>query len=324
MRISKEVRIGILFIVALVLFFVGFSFLKGANLFSNNNKYYCYFSDIDGLQNSASVQIHGLAVGQVSHMELQGRQVKVEMTLNKKYQLPAGTVANLTSSDLLGAKVIELAPGTGPGIIQNQGTVGAGTEPSAMDKLTNELAPRLRELKNTITILDSALRGVNTMVNERNREAISGAIQAIKRTADNLSDLSTSLKGESGEIASIVTNANKFTSNLAKGNDTINSILANVSAVSKQLADAPMKRTITDLQHATAQLEDVTRKINNKEGSLGLLVNDKELYNNLNGTVASLTALTGDMKANPKRYLNFSVFGGGSGSSAKKKEKKKK
>lgn len=321
MRISKEVRIGILFIVALVLFFVGFYFLKGASLFSNNNKYYCYFSDIDGLQNSASVQIHGLAVGQVSRMELKGSQVKVEMTLNKKYQLPEGTVANLTSSDLLGAKVLELAPGTGTGIIPNRGTVATGTEPSAVDKLTGELAPRLKELKNTITILDSALRGVNSMVNVKNREAIDGAIQAIKRTADNLSVLSTSLKGEAGQISSIVTNANKFTANLAKGNDTINRILANVSAVSRQVADAPLKRTMTDLQRVSSQLDDVAKKINSKEGSLGLLINDKELYENLNGTVTSLNALTGDMKANPKRYLNFSVFGGSTGKKKSKKQK---
>lgn len=321
MRISKEVRIGFLFIVALVLFFIGFYFLKGASLFSNNNKYYCYFSDIDGLQNSANVQIRGLGVGQVSKMELQGNRVKVEMTLSKKVQLLEGTVANLSSSDLLGAKVIELAPGAGPGIIPNRGAVPTGTEPSAMDKLTGELAPRLRELKNTITILDSALRGVNSMVNQKNREAISGAIQSIKKTADNLSMFSTSLGTEASHISAIVANANSFTGNLAKSNDTINRILANASIASKQLADAPLKRTITDLQHATAQLEDVAKKINSKEGSLGLLINDKELYNNLNGSVSSLSALTGDMKANPKRYLNFSVFGG---SKDKKKTKKTK
>jgi phospholipid/cholesterol/gamma-HCH transport system substrate-binding protein len=325
MNISKEVRIGALFIVALVLFFIGFYFLKGASLFSNNNKYYCYFADVDGLQNSATVQIHGLSVGQVSKMELApGRGVKVEMSMSRKIELPEGSVANLTSSDLLGGRIIEVALGRGPGVIPPRGELAPSAEPSAIDKVTAELTPRLRQLRNTIVIVDSALRGVNNLVGAQNQQAIAIAIQSIKATAQNLSTLSSALGSESGQIHSIVSNASSFTASLAKSNDTIRGILSNAAVASRQLANAPLERTIKDLQKATDQLQLMATQINSTDGTLGMLINSKELYNNLNGSVSSLRGLTEDLKANPKRYLNFSVFGSGGSASGKQKTKKKK
>jgi phospholipid/cholesterol/gamma-HCH transport system substrate-binding protein len=311
MTISKEVRIGLLVTVAVVLFFIGFYFLKGANLFSNTYSYYCVYPDVDGLQNSANVQVNGLNVGHVTHMNLiEGQRIKVEININRTIQLPEGTVATLTSSDLLGAKVIQLVPGNGPGVVQPNGTIPSRADASLTDKLGEELTPRLRELKNTIVLLDSALRGVNGLLSTDNQRAISGAIQSIKATSDNLSQMSKTLSAETGDLTAIVRNTNSFTANLAKSNDTIQHILSNASNVSRQMANAPIQRTLTDLQKTTDQLQGIVNKVNNGQGSLGMLINNKDLYNNLNGSVTSLRNLTEDLKANPGRYLNFSVFGG--------------
>ncbi|MES2701395.1 MAG: MlaD family protein [Bacteroidota bacterium] len=312
MYISKEVRIGFLVTTAIVIFFTGFYFLKGADLFSNNFKYYAYYPDIDGLQPSANIQIKGLNVGHVTKMELAGeRGVKVQITVSKKVKLPQGTVANLASPDLLGGKVIQLVPGPGPGTLSPESELASANGGNAVDKLTNELSPRLRELKGTIVVLDSALRGVNALMSADNQAAISAAIKSIKTTADNLALVSNALGHESGAIAGIVRDAGAFTSTLAKSKDTIQRILANASTATRQMANAPIQRTIADLQKATDQLQSVVNKVNSSQGSLGMLINNKDLYNNLNGSVTSLRDLTNDMKAHPKRYLNFSVFGGG-------------
>ena len=322
MTISKEVRIGLLVTVAVVLFFIGFYFLKGANLFSNTNSYYAIYSDVDGLQSSANVQVNGLNVGHVTHMELvEGQRVKVEIAINRTISLPQGTVCNLASSDLLGAKVIQLIPGTGTGVISPQSVIPSHSDAGLADKLADELTPRLRELKNTITLLDSALKGVNGLVSKENTKAISGAIQSIKATADNLAQVSGVLGQESAQVTSIIRNANSFATGLARQNDTIQRIVNNASAVSRQMANAPIQKTVTDLQKTTDQLQGIVNKINNGHGTLGALINNRDLYDNLNGSVTSLRNLTDDLRAHPSRYVNFSVFGGGGSKKATKAQK---
>ena len=122
--------------------------------------------------------------------------------------------------------------------------------------------------------------------------------------------ISATLNAETGQVSGVINNANSITGNLAKQNDTINRIMGNVSALTRQLSNAPIQKTLADLEQTAAQLQGIMDKINSNKGSLGMLINDKEVYNNLNGTLKSVTALTDDLKAHPKRYINLSVFGG--------------
>jgi phospholipid/cholesterol/gamma-HCH transport system substrate-binding protein len=308
MNISKEVRIGILFVLSVLVFFIGFYFLKGASLFSSNKEYYCYYNSVEGLANSANVQIRGLNVGRVTRMDLEGGRVKVELTVDKKVNIPEGTLASISGADLLGSKVIKLDPGPGPAMLPPGATLATASEVGLMDKVSDELTPRLAELKRTIILLDSALMSVNILMGATNQKAIADALVSIKVTSDNLARLSSAFN--STEINGIVHNAHSITTNLAKSNDTIQRILSNVSRISGQLAGAPLQKTMTELQSASVQLHGIADKINNSNGSLGLLINNKDLYNNLNGSVSSLHALMDDIKANPRRYINVSVFGG--------------
>jgi phospholipid/cholesterol/gamma-HCH transport system substrate-binding protein len=311
MKISKEVKTGTLVVTAIVVFFAGFYFLKGSDVFSNDQEYYCYFPSVDGLQKSTFIQIKGLNVGQVTNMELAGdKGVKVTLSVANKTQIPSGTIATLAQSDLLGSKIIRLDLGAGPGTEQKGATLAARKDGGAIDKISGELTPRLEELKITIIAFNNALNNINSIVGPDNQAAITAAIQSLKATSENVARLSDALSKESGQITSIIRNTNSITGNLAKSNDSIQRIISNTSKITGQLANAPIQKTIADLQKTTAQLQGIMDKVNNNQGSLGMLVNDKELYNNMNKSLKSVTELTNDLKARPGRYINVSVFGG--------------
>ncbi len=310
MALSKEAKIGLLAVISLVIFFVGFYFLKGANLFSSDQEYYCYYNSVEGLQNSANVQIKGLNVGHVAAMHLEpGKGVRVTVSISKDIQLPLGTIASLESFDLLGTKMIRLDIGSGPGILPKGAQLLTAREGGIVDNVSAELTPRLRELKNTISNFDTTLSSVNAVVNAENQLEIAAALKSIRITASNLAELSESLKKESGEISTILHNANSFSANLVKNNDTLNRILGNVSSVTRQMSNAPIQKTVEDIRATVAELKAVADKINSNQGTLGLLINNKDLYNNLNSSMKSLDSLEKDIKAHPGRYINVTIFG---------------
>ena len=310
MSISKEVRIGVLVTVALVVFFTGFYFLKGADLFSNDKDYYCFYADVDGLQRSSMVQINGLSVGHVSSMQLAGdKGVKLTLSVNKDIDIPQGTISSLTAADLLGTKVIKLEIGKGPGMIPAGSELPTIKDGGLVDKLSGELTPRLAELKVTIASFNHTLDNVNNMLGSENQQAINAALRSLQATAHNLDQVTAVLSKESGQITSILHNANSITANLAKNNDTIQRVLANASSITRQLSNAPIQSTFNELHKTVAQLQGVMDKINNNQGSLGMIINNKDVYNNLNATLKSLDQLAADLKVHPSRYVNISLFG---------------
>ena len=310
MILSKEARIGILATVSLVVFFLGFYFLKGTSLFSSDKEYYCIYSDVQGLQNSAAVQIRGLNVGHVSGTKLiDGKGVKVTISISKSVDIPQGTVASLASLDLLGNKMIRLDLGKNTTMIPAGSDLPTTEEPGIIDNISDQMTPLIRSLRQTVSALDTAIAGVNVIAGPENRQVISDAIKSVKVTAQNLESISGSIERQNGEISSIVRNTNTFTTTLAKNSDSIQRIVANLNNISRQMANAPIQKTFTELENATAQVKDVMNKINSGQGSLGMLVNNKDLYNNLNSSLTSLEKLMSDIKAHPKRYINVTVFG---------------
>lgn len=305
MKISKEVRVGLLVTISILIFFIGFQFLKNSGFFSGDNQYYCYYERVDGLQNSANVSINGLNVGHVTKMELaQGRGVKVTIVVKKEIAIPEGTVAGI-ASELLGANSIKLVPGPGPGSIPDKGEIKTHNEGGVVANVTNEL-------KNTIGKIDTTLGSVNSIVGAQNQVQIAQALESINRSAKNIEALTAMLNKESVEITAILHNAREITGNLAKQSDTIKHILANANKLVRNLSNAPIDQTVTELRSTIAKLGNIVERINKSEGSLGLLVNDKAVYNNLNKSLKSLDSLMGDIKAHPSRYINVTVFGSGS------------
>lgn len=311
MKFSKEAKIGLLVSLSLLIFFAGLYFLKGANLFSRENDYIVYYNDIQGLQPSAAVQVKGLAVGRVATIvlnEADGR-VKVTLSVKNEIELPSGTIAKLISADLLGSKVISLELGAGKGILKDQAVIKGEVEGGVMDNLSYEIAPLIHDIRSVVTTLDTVLLGVNQMLGTDTREKLSSSLASLDETMKNLSDLSARLSGESAQLTSIIRNTNSITTNLAESNEQVKSIINNTQTISDKLADAPIDQVVKDLQATTAQVKGILNKINNNEGSLGMLVNDKQLYNELNATMKTLDALMADINAHPSRYINVTIFG---------------
>ena len=310
MSVSKEVKIGLLATIALITFFAGFYFLKGADIFSNDRGYFCIYENVEGLQKAAVIQVNGLNVGHISAMSLiQGKGVKVTLDISKGLELPEGTIARISSSDIMGTKIIVLVPGKGPGTLKPGAELKAEREGGMLDNVSSELTPRLKELKTTISTIDTTLTGVNELMNAQNQREISEALHAVNVTAHNLADLTNDLKKETVEINTMIHNASSITANLAKNNDTINHILTNVNSITNHLNNTHIEKMVEDIRATLNEYKEIADKINNSKGSAGMLVNNKDLYINLNNAIRSLDSLETDMKAHPGRYISLSFFG---------------
>lgn len=310
MKFSKEARIGLLVAVSLLIFFAGFYFLKGANLFSGENEYYAYFDDVQGLLPSAAVQVKGLNIGRVSEIKLnENGKVKVTLAVSKKVNVTQGSIAKLTAADLLGTKVISLALGESTVALENESTIPGEIQGGIIDNISVEISPLVADLRHVVATLDTVMIGVNSMLNDTTRRRLESSIASLDVAMSNFSQLSQTLHHESQQIVGIIRNTNSITSNLASNNKQITNIINNADALSKQLSSAPVEQTFRELQAASAQLQGVINKINANEGSLGMLVNDPKLYNNLTSSLSTLDLLLADIKRHPTRYVNVSIFG---------------
>lgn len=311
MKFSKEVRIGLLVAISFLIFFAGFYFLKGANIFSGENDYYVYYDNIQGLQPSAAVQVKGLSVGRVATIKLdQNGKVKVKISVSKKIKVYEGSIAKLTSADLLGTKVINLDMNkVGAKLLDDEAVIPGLVEGGLLDNLSYEISPLIQDIRHVVATLDTVVAGVNDMLTPETRDRLSNSIASLDVTMKNFATVSGKLSAESDHLAGIVRNTNSITANLASNNQHISNIISNTDRLSSQLSSGQIEQALKDLREASTQFQGVINKINNNQGSLGMLVNDKQLYNNLTETMKTLNVLMADINAHPSRYINVTIFG---------------
>ncbi|MBS1588613.1 MAG: MCE family protein [Bacteroidetes bacterium] len=310
MRLSKEARIGILVASAILIFSTGFYFLKGINIFSGEKNYIAYFDDVQGLQPSSQVQIKGMSVGRVATISLNGsNKVKVVLAINKNTAIPYGSIVKLISTDLLGTKAISLQLSSNSAIAPDGSVLNSQVEDGIINALSVEITPLLRDMRHAVGTLDSVLLSVNDVLDKSTVQSLKNASSNLDVTMSNFTSLSARLNGETQQLHGIIQNTNSITSNLANNNEHINHILENTASISDKLNKAPIEQTIADLQTSVQQLRVALDKINGKDGSLGLLMNDANLYHNLNSSLNTLNELMADIEAHPTRYLNFTIFG---------------
>lgn len=295
--------------IAMMILFAGFYFLRGANLFSSENTYYCYFTDVQGLQGSAPVQVRGLGIGRVAEIKFEDNRVKVTITVSKDIKVGEGTVAKLISTDLLGSKAISLELAKSAALVKDEGTLPTAIEGGILDNLSTEISPLIGDIRIVVARLDTTVMSINGILNEETQTKLNASIGSLEVTMNNFSQLSQRLNNESAQLQSIIRNANSISSNLASNNQRISNILENAETTTNQLSRAPIEATVNDLQTAANQLQGVINKINTNQGSLGAIVNDKELYNNLNSSLSTLNKLMADLQEHPSRYINVTIFG---------------
>ena len=296
--------------ISIVVIILGTYFLKGFNLFSSDHTYNCYFENVQGLVPSATVQVKGKVVGTVSEIELQGKEnVKVVIVIDKQVKLPEGTTISLFAPDLMSGKALKINLGDGSKILADEATIPAVIELGALDKVTAQIDPVLANANKVMFRLDSIMLSVQTMLNPQTQQNLQQSVASMEVTMRNFASLSTSLNKESAQLAGIIRNANSITANVANNSKNIDAVMNNLRTTTDQLSKAELDKTVIKLQATLEQTQLLMGKINRGEGSLGMMANDKQLYNNLTTSMSSLDRLLDDLKKHPSRYINIRLFG---------------
>jgi len=303
LAISREVKTGVLVLLGLVLIIFLFNYLKGENLLDSTRKFYTVFDNVEGLGTSAPVTINGFAVGRVQEISLddsnQGK-LKVMLLLDNDYEFSKNSKAQMYETGLIGGKAVAIIPAYDNGEIAESGDVlESMIKPGLTDLLNQKLTPLQEKIETMMVSADSVLTNINevfdtqTKANLRNSIAqLSTTITSFKNTSASLNSL---IKDNQGKLDNTLTNVDHIASNLSKITDSI--------------ASADLTKTIKNLESTISNFDQVLASIENGEGSIGKLLKDEGLYNNLEGASKQLEELLQDMKLNPKRYVHFSLFG---------------
>lgn len=292
---TKEVKIAIVAIVGIIVLFLGMNFLKGLDLFSSDTRYYISFKDISGLSSSCPIYADGYKVGVVRSIDYnygEQKDIIVEADINKDMRIPKGSSAEIVS-DLMGNVKVNLLLATNMRERVNPGeTIVGGINDGAMGQV-KDLIP---VVQNMLPKLDSILTSVNTLL----------ADPALKNSLHNVETITTNLTVSSRELNQMLGTLNQRVPGLLAKAD---GVMDNAQTLTHNLAGVDVEGTMSKVNATLSNVQAFTEQLNNNQGSLGLLMRDPNLYYNLNSTVKSADSLLIDLKAHPKRYVHFSLFG---------------
>lgn len=312
MTISNETKVGSLTAIAIVLLILGFNFLKGKG--GNNAQYYATFSDVQGLAKGNPVAISGKETGNI--YEIDGgkdmKQLKVTINMKDDVNIPDDSYAVITKS-LLGAVQLEIKLGNSKTYKKEGDNIQTMAAADFIGDAMKKLDPVLYEVTKAVKALDTLLLAVNSVVDPNTKNNIRATMENLNKTTASLAVSSASLQGmlnaQTGSIAKTVDNLNSFTGALKNNNDKLTQTMANVETATGKFAKLDLETTLTNLNGSVSELRSIMTKANSDKGTLGLLMNDPKLYNNLNATSNKLNLLLDDLRLHPKRYVNVSVFG---------------
>lgn len=314
MKINNETKIGILAVTGIVVFILGFNFLKGKNLFRREKYIYAVYENIQGLTKSNPVVINGLQVGTIANLN-GGKDLKriiVSVSLTQDVNIPNNSLA-VINPNLLGSTSLEIKLGNSNVYLKSGDTLLTTLSGGAFDEALKMINPVLYEVRNATKSLDSVLNIIGSVFDPMTKGNIKGILENLNRTtasfAFSAASLQTILNPQTGALSHALDNVNSFTYSLAASEDTLNSIMSNANKASANFASLDFKKTLNVLDSSVTQFNAGIQKINSKEGSLGLLLNDTKIYDNLAATSNKLNILLDDIRVHPKRYLSISVFG---------------
>lgn len=305
---KREVKVGVFALVMMVALYAMFNYFKGKNVFSNTNDYYVVYDNVGGLQVSSPVDIKGMEVGVVTNIELdeQSDGVKVTMQVKKAYKIPTDSRARMYSASLMGGKGICLDLGTSTEVFESGSVIPAAVEPDMLGGLTSQVGDLAGGLQTTLDKVNTTLDGVNDVIAD-NSATLKDAVSNVDDITANINRL---LADKSAEIRGIVDGLNSLAANLERNSDKIDGIIANVEGIADSLQAANLRGVIDNLSVTLDELGTTLSSINGGEGTVSKAINDPELYDSLVSAVDNLSVLLADLKENPKKYINVTVFGG--------------
>ena len=301
--LSKELRIGILVVMSIVVLVWGINYLKGSNLFDSSRTFYALYENIGGLQEGSGVTVNGFKVGVVKKIRLltdKSYSLLVAISIEKDIDIPSNSVSKIVNVDIMGSKGISLILGDSNTNAHQGDTLASDMDRSLKEEVNKQILPLKNKAEQLIGSIDSIVTVITSVLSKDARESLTKSLVSLDNTFTTMSQTMTKVNKivdqNDERISSII-------KNLESNNDEITNILKNFSELSDDIAKSNIKTTL-------ASLNEISKKISDSEGSLGMFINDKDLYLNLEKSSKELEALIKDIKLNPKRYVGFSFLGG--------------
>ena len=315
---KREVKVGVFAVAVLLAAWFGARFLKGSELFSNNYKYYAYYDQVGGIQTASHVMIYGVKVGSVTKVTLDedpSKGVELELSIDRRYRIPADSKAKIFSNGVMGGKAVDIVMGSSPEYVDDGGTLASEVGVDIIDMAGSELEFFKEKITEVVGSLTTTLDGINSLLekNSANLNSIVANVDGITASTDEI------LRDQKTHLKEAIASLNLFAQSLGDNTEHIDSIMGNLDAFSAQLAEADL---VSEVESTVEHLNAVLAAADAETGTVGKLLNDAELYDNLSAASDNLSLLLADLKANPKRYVHFSLFGSNPDRQAERAAKK--
>jgi len=315
MKVNNETKVGALTAIAITLFILGFNFLRGKSTFKTGNYLMAVYQNTKGIVVSNPVFINGFQVGTVSEIENADADLKniiVTIKLNDDFNIPKNSIASIKTTPL-GNVSIDIALGSQSTFLHSGDTLQTSNTPGLMDNIAGKIDPIAAQLTATLVALEKTLNNVNTTLDVATKanlqQSMANINQATASLAASTKALQIMLNEQNGSITQSMKYIHSFTKNLADNNSKVNNMMGNIEKTTDRLAKTDIDGTVASLKQSVEQLNSLLEKANNPKGTVGMLLNDKAMYANINSTLKSVNTLTDDLRLHPKRYIHFSVFG---------------
>ena len=320
MKISKEIKTGVITILAIGLLVAGVNFLKGNSFFGGDDHYYAYFPNSGQLAPSSSVTLNGVIVGRVLSVDYKGGQDSLKSVLvsfniqDRNVKLPKGTVVEIGSLDLLSKGIIlHLGRDLAAGNYNTGDTLGGRVASDMMAQVKSYADPLTQKVQGALTSIDKMVNGVSAFWDTTASGELEGSLKeikiAIKRFGNAAEEIELLVVDEKVKLSRILSNVETITLNLKKSNEKVKSIIGNVEQLTSELVTSDFKGVITNAKNTLGSINAILETAKEGEGTLGKLLGDQTLYNELVKTNQELQNLVNDIQVHPERYIHMSVFG---------------
>lgn len=308
-KISNEVKVGATVLLTILVFIWLYNFLKGKDYFKSTARYYSVYEKIGGLAESSPVEINGYKVGVVHSIEFldpESGRLLVIFSVSKDFRLPRNTVAEIVPVSLLGGMKVQFVYGKGPGTYTDGDTIPGQLAESLMDKVETQFMPVKDKISALITKLDSVISSVDEMMDVDFKKNLGGTLSNFNKTSESLNRI---ILSKESDIKTTLENVSKFTQMLSDNSGKMDKTFSNLKVISDTLASADIYSSVSNLKASLGKAATMMNNLNNGKGSAGQFLTNDSLYINLTHSLESLNDLLKDMKANPKKYVHFSLFG---------------
>ncbi len=324
-KFSKEAKVGLTVLIGFIILILGLHFLKGKGVFMMGQKYYGVYSRVDGLTESSPIYFKGFKIGSVQEITFNeaSQNITVAFILTEKLTLPKNTVAQIYSLDLMGSKGIRFLYGDSNTMLEPGDTIKTSVAGDLADQVSQEVLPLKNKAENLVVKIDSLLTNINSLFDDKNKAGISQGLRSFGETMQNLEGMTSGLNHSfqsGGSLSNSLANIDSFTTVLNSNGKVIEEMMANLNTFSGQLKQVEMDSLANQLNVMLSGVNSLFANLEEGDGSLGKLLNDEELYNNLNEASISLDRLLKDVRHQPGRYVHFSAVNFGSSKAPKEED----